>query len=67
MNPERAGRFLVQQTPYSLPGYEASVDLTLCTSVKVRGNPNLALLYVLNEMLEDNGKQCKRLHKKKNY
>lgn len=51
-------------TPCFLPGYEASDNLTLCISVKVRRNPNLALLCVVNEMLENNGKQLKRLHKK---
>jgi len=64
MNPERTGRLLVWHTPYSLPGYEASDDSTLCTNVKVSGNPNLVPLCVVNEMLEDSGKQLKRLHKK---
>lgn len=50
-----------RDTLHSLPGCEASVALTLCTSVKV-GNPNLALLCVVNETLEDNSKQLKKLH-----
>lgn len=63
MNPERVLRLFDQESLLILYliFLKPVIIFSLCSSVKVRGNSNLGLLCVVNEILEDKAKQLKKL------